>query len=85
MNLFPGWYGPVDEVDELQDFHTVGGVVAGSITERHRGILRQLALDSIVSMKAQDDGTPAGAAVLVGIIDAIDDLDRLAVELERRG
>jgi hypothetical protein len=72
MNLVPDWYGPVADHDALDDFHTAGGVVAGSVSVRHRGLMRQLAFDSIVEMRCRADGTPAAAAMLAGIIDGLD-------------
>jgi len=83
MNLVPHWYGPIADHDALDDLHTAGRVISASITSRHHILVRQVALDSIVEMRAEADGTPAGVALLAGIIDGIDEMDRLRQELDR--
>jgi hypothetical protein len=82
MSLIPDRNGSVEDWDLLDSYHAAGGIVAGSISHRHRSIARNLVMESLIDLRAYDDGTPVGAALLLGIVDGLDAMNRFAETLD---
>jgi hypothetical protein len=82
MELVPDPDGSVQGNDLLDGFYMAGGMIAGSITQPHRTTLRRIAMETLIDMRVFAAGTPAGEALFLGIIDGLDDFNRLEHALD---
>lgn len=82
MEFGPHSNGPAQEDDLLDGFYIAGGMIAGSLPQRHRSSLHRIAMETMIDMRVFAAGTPAGEALFLGIIDGLDELAGLERALD---